>query len=111
MSPTAASPGPIRGIDNPIGEGGMRLHAWTFAADARRAQRGHAQGEHGPDAEVVEEVFEGIGADIMGRKMFGGGDGPWTRRGPAGGARTRRTGAPSTCSPTTAATRCRCRAA
>jgi len=88
MSPTAASPGPIRGIDNPIGEGGMRLHAWTFATDGRRAQRGHAQGEHGPDAEVVEEVFEGIGADIMGR-----------------------TGAPSTCSPTTAATRCRCRAA
>ena len=34
-------------------------------------------GEHNADAEVVEEVFENVGAYIMGRRMFGGGDGPW----------------------------------
>ena len=74
--------GPNQSIDNPIGEGGMRLHQWAFATDSWREQHGHAAGEHGPDAEVIEEVFEGIGAYIMGRNMFGGGDGPgdetWT---------------------------------
>ena len=49
----------------------------AFATDSWREQHGHAEGERGPDAEVVKEVFEGIGACIMGRKMFGGGGGPW----------------------------------
>ena len=34
-------------------------------------------GERGPDAEVVEEVGQGVGAYSMGRKMFGGGEGKW----------------------------------
>jgi dihydrofolate reductase len=34
-------------------------------------------GEHNADAEVVDEVVQGVGAYIMGRRMFGGGDGPW----------------------------------
>jgi dihydrofolate reductase len=64
-------------MDNPIGEGGMRLHEWVLATDSWREQHGLEGGEHNADAEVVEEVFEGVGAYIMGRKMFGGGDGPW----------------------------------
>src|SRR3954449_986893 len=69
--------GPNQSPDNPIGEGGMRLHEWVFATDSWRAEHGLEGGEHNVDAEVVEKMTEGIGAYIMGRKMFGGGDGPW----------------------------------
>jgi dihydrofolate reductase len=69
--------GPNQSIDNPIGEGGMRLHQWVFATDSWRGQHGLDGGERTADAEVVEEVVQGVGAYIMGRKMFGGGDGPW----------------------------------
>jgi dihydrofolate reductase len=63
--------------DNPIGEGGMRLHEWAFATDSWRRQQGLDGGEHNADAEVVDELVRGVGAYIMGRRMFGGGDGPW----------------------------------
>ena len=69
--------GPNQSVDNPIGEGGMRLHHWALATAGWRQRHGHAAGEHGPDDEVIEEVSEGIGAYIMGRNMFGGGGGPW----------------------------------
>jgi dihydrofolate reductase len=69
--------GPNQSTDNPIGEGGMRLHEWAFATSAWREKHGREGGERNLDAEVAEEMFEGVGAYIMGRKMFGGGDGPW----------------------------------
>jgi dihydrofolate reductase len=69
--------GPNQSPENPIGEGGMRLHEWAFATDTWRRQQGLDGGEHNADADVVDEATQGIGAYIMGRKMFGGGDGPW----------------------------------
>jgi dihydrofolate reductase len=69
--------GPNQSVENPIGEGGMRLHEWAFATDTWRRQQGLEGGEHTADAEVAAEVVRGVGAYIMGRKMFGGGDGPW----------------------------------
>jgi dihydrofolate reductase len=69
--------GPNQSLENPIGEGGMRLHDWGFVTDSWRAQHGLQGGEHNADAEVIEELFQGIGAYIMGRKMFGGGHGAW----------------------------------
>jgi dihydrofolate reductase len=69
--------GPNQSIDNPIGEGGMRLHEWAFATAGWREQHGLDGGERNADADVIDEVFEGVGAYVMGRKMFGGGDGPW----------------------------------
>jgi dihydrofolate reductase len=69
--------GPNQSLDNPIGEGGMRLHQWAFATDSWRKQQGLDGGERNPDSEVVDDVVRGVGAYIMGRKMFGGGDGPW----------------------------------
>jgi dihydrofolate reductase len=62
--------GPNQSLENPIGEGGMRLHQWHTA-------EGLSGGTHNTDAEVIDEVSNGIGAHIMGRKMFGGGEGPW----------------------------------
>jgi dihydrofolate reductase len=69
--------GPNQSFEDPLGEGGMRLHEWVFATDSWRAQHGLDGGERSPDAEVVEEVVQGVGAYIMGRRMFGGGEGPW----------------------------------
>jgi dihydrofolate reductase len=69
--------GPNQSLDNPIGEGGMRLHEWLFATASWRRQSGGQGGEQNADAEVVDDVVRNIGAYIMGRKMFGGGDGPW----------------------------------
>jgi dihydrofolate reductase len=69
--------GPNQSVDEPIGEGGMRLHQWVFDTDSWREQHGLEGGERNADAEVVDEVLQGVGAYIMGRKMFGGGDGPW----------------------------------
>ena len=69
--------GTNQSLENPIGEGGMRLHQWVFATDSWRTRQGLKGGEHNLDAEVIDEVSAGIGATIMGRKMFGGGDGPW----------------------------------
>jgi dihydrofolate reductase len=69
--------GPNQSLENPLGEGGMRLHEWAFATDSWRAQHGLRGGEHNADAEVIDGLFQGIGAYVMGRNMFGGGRGPW----------------------------------
>jgi dihydrofolate reductase len=69
--------GPHQSIENPLGEGGMRLHEWAFATASWREQQGLDGGERNSDSEVVEEVVQGVGAYIMGRKMFGVGEGPW----------------------------------
>jgi dihydrofolate reductase len=65
--------GPNQSIDNPIGEGGMRLHQWAFATDTWHEQHGSDGGERTADSLVAEEVAQGIGAYIMGRNMFGPG--------------------------------------
>jgi dihydrofolate reductase len=69
--------GPNQSLENPIGEGGMRLHEWVFATQSWRGQHGESGGERSADSDVVDEVVRGVGAYIMGRRMFGGGDGPW----------------------------------
>jgi dihydrofolate reductase len=58
--------GPDQSLQDPIGVGGMRLHEWAFATD-----------QHEVDAGVAARVMADTGAYVMGRKMFGGGDGPW----------------------------------
>jgi dihydrofolate reductase len=69
--------GPNQSLENPIGEGGMRLHEWVFATASWRSMEGLEGGESTPDSEVLTEVMSGNGAYIMGRNMFGGGPGPW----------------------------------
>ena len=69
--------GPNQSVQNPLGEGGEALHEWAFATESWRAQHGRHGGERNADAEVIDEVTAGVGAQIMGRKMFGGGEGPW----------------------------------
>jgi dihydrofolate reductase len=69
--------GPNQTVDDPLGEGGERLHDWAFPTDAWRRAHGREGGERNVDAQVVEDVTRGVGAHIMGRGMFGGGPGPW----------------------------------
>jgi dihydrofolate reductase len=59
---------PNQSLDNPFGEGGMRLPAWMFS---------DSDGQAGPDPTVEDEIIGGAGAFIMGRNMFGPGRGPW----------------------------------
>ena len=64
-------------VENPIGEGGMRLHQWVFETASWRRQQGLEGGAHSVDSEIADEVVRNVGAYIMGRKMFGGGSGQW----------------------------------
>lgn len=69
--------GPNQSVENPIGEGGMRLHQWVFETASWRRQQGLEGGAHSVDSEVADEVVRNVGAYIMGRRMFGGGSGQW----------------------------------
>jgi hypothetical protein len=43
----------------------------------RYPRNGAGRDRSGPDDDIVAGHFENVGATIMGRHMFGGGDGPW----------------------------------
>jgi dihydrofolate reductase len=104
--------GPNQSEDHPIGEGGDQLHEWKFALAAFRDLRGEEGGQVNESTPFVEEMFQNVGAVIMGRNMFGRSaaiGGP--RSGRAGGATTLPTTCPSSFSPITSATSLRSRAA
>jgi dihydrofolate reductase len=69
--------GPDQTLEQPLGEGGQLLHEWAFAVASFRQQHGLPDGRTGVDDEVVAESLRGIGAHLMGRRMFSGGAGPW----------------------------------
>ncbi len=56
--------GPNVSVENPLGDGGGRLHEWMFPP-----KRNYA--------EVANEMFQNVGAVIMGKQMFNTGEGPW----------------------------------
>jgi dihydrofolate reductase len=49
----------------------------VYGLEPWRRSHGLEGGTTGPDADVVEESLAGVGAVIMGRRMFSGGSGPW----------------------------------
>jgi dihydrofolate reductase len=69
--------GPDADLEEPLGRGGEGLHEWIFGVKSWRESHGKSGGETGPDDEVVEEWQSRVGATIMGRRMFSGGQGPW----------------------------------
>jgi dihydrofolate reductase len=69
--------GPNQTLDDPLGKGGEQLHEWAFAARSFREIHGLSGGEADVDSEVVEESLRNIGATVMGRRMFSGGEGAW----------------------------------
>jgi dihydrofolate reductase len=69
--------GPDLTLEEPLGEGGERLHEWGLGLAPWRERHGLSGGETNRDAEVVEESLAAVGATVMGRRMFSGGSGPW----------------------------------
>jgi dihydrofolate reductase len=69
--------GPHQSVENPLGVGGGALHEWAFALEVFLRMHDLPGGEVNASTAVVEESLENIGAEIMGRNMFGGGPGPW----------------------------------
>lgn len=76
--------GPRQTLSDPMGVGGMALHEWVFPT--RTFQEMHAEmglpggeeeGTIGVDDQFAARGFEGIGAWIIGRNMFGPVRGPW----------------------------------
>jgi dihydrofolate reductase len=69
--------GPNATLEQPLGEGGERLHEWVLRLASWREPHGLEGGETGPDDELVRATRERVGAEIMGRRMFSGGEGAW----------------------------------
>lgn len=69
--------GPNQDLDHPLGVMGPELMEWFFPTRVWRRMHGHDDGETGADNRVAEHGFEGIGAWILGRNMFGPIRGPW----------------------------------
>ncbi len=69
--------GPNPSLQDPLGEGGMRLHDWAFELAAWRKPHGRDGGVANASTAVVADGLAGVGASIIGRNMFGGGPGAW----------------------------------
>ena len=69
--------GPNQTLEQPLGEGGERLHEWIYGLKSFRERHGLEGGETNADSELLEESMAGTGATLMGRRMFSGGAGPW----------------------------------
>lgn len=69
--------GPNRTLEQPLGEGGEKLHEWAFGLASFRERHGLEGGEVNADSALVQEALDATGAVVMGRRMFSGGAGPW----------------------------------
>jgi dihydrofolate reductase len=65
-------------IDDPFGEGGLRLTEWMIPTRTFQTMvESGSEGESGVDDDFVARGLDGVGATIMGRNMFGPQRGPW----------------------------------
>ena len=69
--------GPSQDLQHPLGVGGPEVFQWFFNSRAWRRMHGQEGGETGIDNQMAERGFEGVGAWILGRNMFGPVRGPW----------------------------------
>src|SRR5260221_12480509 len=65
--------GPNQSVENPLGEGGERLHDWVVPLAAFRRSHGGQGGEGNESTPGFEESGGNVGADVRGRKVFGPG--------------------------------------
>ena len=52
-------------IDNPMGDGGERIHDWLFGAKTMA------------DSAIIADMLDHLGAVILGRRTYDVGEGPW----------------------------------
>jgi dihydrofolate reductase len=64
-------------LENPLGVRGPEIMEWFFPTRVFQKMYGDKEGETGVDNTMAERGFEGIGAWILGRNMFGPVRGPW----------------------------------
>jgi dihydrofolate reductase len=69
--------GPNPSLQDPLGKGGEQLHEWVLATKAWREPHGLEGGEENVDSELSAERLARIGATVMGRRMYSGGEGGW----------------------------------
>jgi dihydrofolate reductase len=69
--------GPNQTLKEPLGVGGEELHAWAVELAAFSEMQGKTGGVVNASSVIMKEMFDNVGAVIMGRNMFGGGPGPW----------------------------------
>ena len=69
--------GPNQSPENPLGVGGPGIMNWFVPTLTFKKMTGQAGGTTGVDNQFASRGFEGIGANIMGRNMFGPIRGPW----------------------------------
>jgi dihydrofolate reductase len=69
--------GPDQDLEHPLGVGGEELFRWFFRTRTWQRMHGNADGETGVDDDIGAHSFDGIGAYILGRNMFGPVRGPW----------------------------------
>jgi dihydrofolate reductase len=70
--------GPRQSVENPLGEGGERLHDWVVPLAPWREAHDKEGGDDNESARVVEEARQNVGAAVMGRNVFGPiGGGTW----------------------------------
>lgn len=78
MSVDGYGAGPRQSLDDPLGVGGTNLHQWFFPTRTFQQKVGSGEGgTTGVDDDFARAGFEGIGAWILGRNMFGPVRGPW----------------------------------
>jgi dihydrofolate reductase len=72
--------GPNDTLEQPLGEGGEKLHEWVYGLASWREPHGLEGGETSRDSEVLDEAMRRSGAIVLGRRMFdlakGWGDNP-----------------------------------
>jgi dihydrofolate reductase len=66
-----------QGLENPLGRGAMTLHEWFRPTLTFHKMIGKPGGTTGIDNDFASRGFEGVGANIMGRNMFGPVRGAW----------------------------------
>jgi dihydrofolate reductase len=69
--------GPVQSLQDPLGVGGTALHQWMFHTRSFARMHGGEGGDTGIDDDWAQRSFQGIGAWILGRNMFGPVRGPW----------------------------------
>jgi dihydrofolate reductase len=69
--------GPRQDLQHPLGVNGFDLMGWFVHTRTWRAMQGQDGGETGVDDQWAKRGFEGVGAWILGRNMFGPVRGPW----------------------------------
>jgi len=71
------------GIKNPLGDGGIKIHDWMFKQKSFRDHLGMDGGEsNNADNDIIENIFNRIGANIMGKRMFEEGEANWPEEAP-----------------------------